>query len=144
MSDSGDLDTITRLTTGPNLVHVRPTVAARVVGWWSPRRVLAALVAGPFMLWGLLTSESATQPLVVLLVLSVATALSVASFVPPPGMSWRSTWGSPCSSVGGILPLGCAIATLVRGQEGAPLLALAFTAFALYQRFGNNGACGVR
>ncbi|MBE7324440.1 hypothetical protein IEQ44_07225 [Nocardioides sp. Y6] len=32
----------------------------------------------------------------------------------------------------------------VRGQEGAPLLVLGFTAFAPYQRFGNGGACGVR
>lgn len=144
MAGVEEFDAITRLTSGPSLINPRPSVTRRFAGWWTPGRVLAALLLGPFTLWGLLTSESASQPLAVLVAVSAGAAVSLASYVPPRGVTWRSLLGSPCSSVGGVLPLACALSVLVRGPEAAPLLALGFTAFALYQRFGANPACAPR
>jgi hypothetical protein len=138
-----DLDEIARLTSGPDLVAVRPRVADRVRTWWVPRRVLAFVAFVPLALWLLLDSRAAVQPMPLLLAVSVGAALAWTSYVPLRGETFASIWRSPCAGIGGILPIMCAMSVLTRPGQGVWAIALGFIGFGLFQRFG-SGTCGVR
>lgn len=141
MSLQPDLTRIGDLTTGPDLVAVAPSRAERVRAWLVPRRVVALLVLAPLVWWMLADSPARDQPVVVLLLVSAVSALSLASFVPAPGQTMGEVLRSPCSTMGGILPLACAVASLAR-PGGSALVAVGFLAIAMYQRFSGNDSCG--
>lgn len=139
----GDLDQIARLTTGPDLVDVRIRRIDHILAWWVPRRVLAFVGLVPAVLWLLLDSRAATQPMVLLVGVSVGVALSLTSYVPLRGDTLVSIWRSPCAGIGGILPMLCALSVLTRPGDGVWAIALGLVGFGLFQRFG-SGTCGVR
>lgn len=136
-----DLLAVSRLTSGPDLVHVRPSLPRRIAAWWVPRRVLAFAVLAPLVLW-MLSSLPVSHPLPLLLLVSGGVALSLTTYVPLTGESLPTILGSPCSAFGGVLPMACAVATLGR-SPGSGLIAIGFVAFGLYQRLG-SASCGVR
>lgn len=132
---------ISELTSGPDLVTLSPP-ARRLRSPMAGRRVLALSVLAPLVLWGLLDSEaSAGRPLWALALLSAGAGLALASYVPLRGESPADVLRSPCAAIGGVVPLACAAATLGSGGSGSLVIAGGFVAFALYQRFGNGGAC---
>lgn len=131
------------------LQGLAPPRSFRFDGRPHPRRVLATLVAFPLALWGLRTAlpptvDASTGWWVMLGVIAVPAALTVATYVPLPGAGMRGGT-SPCAAAALVfvvlaaLALGSARASAL---SGIPALALA--GLGLGQRLLGAAACPPR
>ena len=129
-------ESVVELTTGPSLIGLDDGPSgtrARI----PPRRRLALAILAPLIFWGLLRSQAVEHPAWALALLSLVAGLSLATYVPLRGESLTDVLGSPCATIGGVVPLLCAASALSGAGNGSLLLASGFVTFALYQRLGN-------
>ena len=116
---------------------------------WGRRRLLAAVALAP-VTFGLLvqsgggwTSAATVGWLVLVAVAAVIGALTLASYVPVPGQTWRDTLGcSPCAAVsGGTVIAAAFLLSAAPHQISTALPAIAVATFGLVQRTQPTTTC---
>ncbi|MBD7981525.1 MULTISPECIES: hypothetical protein [Oerskovia] len=132
-------------TAGPVAVQVRRQV-------WGRRRLVVGAALAPGLLWLLVQAGGGWTPaampgwVALLAVVAVVGGLTLASYVPARGESWRDTLGcSPCAAVSGGTVLAAAfLVGQAPHQVGMALPALAVVLFGLVQRTSSTRDACVR
>lgn len=137
-----EAERVRALTERPLLEPPPRTPLQTLTAWWTPRRTVVMAALWPTLLLPLWLRAADAQPPGLVLLISFGAALSLTSCTPARGQTLGQVLGSPCASVGGLVPVLCAV-SLIAQPGGNPWLALFLIGFGLSQRFASPGACGV-
>jgi len=131
------------------LIRSRPAVelppTMRSVGeavreWWIPRRLAVMAILWPLTAAITWAVAGDVRSAAVIGVISFGTALSLTTYTPAPGQTVRQVLGSPCASVGGVVPALFAVSVLTWPAANASI-AVALLIYSLAQRFAGSEAC---
>lgn len=134
----------TMVAAGPAVeLSVRPpSLATSIRERWTPRRLVVMGVLWPLVTALIWMLAGDVRSIAVVVLFGFGIALSLTTYTPAPGQSLTQVLGSPCASVGGVLPGVCAVSLLTK-PSASVLIALALVLFGLYQRFSGSEACGL-
>lgn len=139
------LEAIRAMTSGGPAVELRTAKRPppeTIRDWWTPRRLAVMTLAWPLATMLTWSVAGDVQSALVIALVGFGIALSLTTYTPAPGQTFRQILGSPCASVGGVLPAVCAIPLLASPSVhvSAPVV---LVIFALTQRFFGSQACGI-